>query len=366
MIDRFYDLFLLAAVNNGKTLYGEEEWKVFFTSIVKSGLLNTNRECKDVETIWLEQVASSRSFIERTATPPTPELSFADFQNRIIANFQIANGDKAVLSASAVKLQAQNLASLVDAQDPKAMDEEKIRQLLSVMLELEGDHLHMQHVCEQLTSRIEKSMEDTALKALTGSRRNNNNINNGSDVDEDGEALDGNSNDTTKNDLPNPLMFYITNLAMIEKASIKHKVRSVRYSGTTSESRGRVTRDTYNFGKNFTGIQNIHAYKTQGTNKGKLVECITLVCPKTKVPPAALASIWDCYSAHKGLALSSTCVPHAMGVDDDDHDLCFCFEHIPARSMSSMIYEKRISQQGYKITERSILYKHWARELLIR
>ena len=88
MIDRFYDLFLLAAVNNGKTLYGEEEWKVFFTSIVKSGLLNTNRECKDVETIWLEQVASSRSFIERTATPPTPELSFADFQNRIIANFQ--------------------------------------------------------------------------------------------------------------------------------------------------------------------------------------------------------------------------------------------------------------------------------------
>jgi len=325
MHDKFADLFLQACATNGRSIVGEEEWTKFFHSIIGGGLVNTSAEAKQVEEIWLERVTAARAFSSSSTKPTLPELEFSDFQSRILSSHPVANSNEAALVASSIKQKALNLASLLNDQNPNSFDEDKTRQLLSVMYELEKEHIKMLDKTENLTENISNRLELTSLKALTTSASESPQI--GEDV-EGGLASVSREADTSSsfNDLPNPIIFFNQNLAMIEKSSLKHKVRSIRFSGKTSDSRGKVAQDTYNFGQNFTDINNIHVYKCQGTNKGKLIELIALVCPTTKVPPAALSSLWDSYSAHKGLSLASTCVPHAMGVEEDNGDLLFYFE----------------------------------------
>jgi hypothetical protein len=92
---------------------------------------------------------------------------------------------------------------------------------------------------------------------------------------------------------------------------------------------------------------------------------MTLVIPKTKVSPAAFTAVWNSFAAHKSLSLASTCVPHAMGYEDDGEELCFHFEHIPAKSLSRLLYDSRQDMSTFKMDEFSPLYRHWAREILI-
>lgn len=122
---------------------------------------------------------------------------------------------------------------------------------------------------------------------------------------------------------------------------------------------------------------------------------MTLVIPKTKVSPAALTAVWNSFAAHKSLSLASTCVPHAMGYEDDGEgengqrdfsfaryllhglappltqilppvaELCFHFEHIPAKSLSRLLSDSRFDMPTFKMDEFSPLYRHWAREILI-
>ena len=91
---------------------------------------------------------------------------------------------------------------------------------------------------------------------------------------------------------------------------------------------------------------------------------MTLVVPKTKVSSGSLTSAWNGYSAHKSLALAPTCVPHAMGFEDDGEEMHFHYEHIPARSLSRVMHERRKKLGTFKLDEYSPIYRHWARELL--
>jgi len=45
--------------------------------------------------------------------------------------------------------------------------------------------------------------------------------------------------------------------------------------------------------------------------------------------------------------------------------LCFYFEHIPAKSLSRLVFESRMDMPTFKMDEFSPLYRHWAREVLI-
>ena len=68
-------------------------------------------------------------------------------------------------------------------------------------------------------------------------------------------------------------MKYRQNVTIVEKAAIKHRVKSVRYHGATSERKGKVSRDSFGFGQTFTDTNRIHCYKGQGSYKGKVRAC---------------------------------------------------------------------------------------------
>ena len=140
--------------------------------------------------------------------------------------------------------------------------------------------------------------------------------------------------------------------------------RSVRYHGANSERKGKVANDAFGFGQTYTDTNRIHCYRGQGSYKGKLVDLMTLVVPKTKVSSGSLTAAWNGYSAHKSLALAPTCVPHAMGFEDDGEEMHFHYEHIPARSLSRIMFERRRKLGTFKLDEFSPIYRHWARELL--
>jgi hypothetical protein len=106
---------------------------------------------------------------------------------------------------------------------------------------------------------------------------------------------------------------------------------------TRGADRGRAAVDVYGFGQTFTDTNNISVHRGQGSLKGKLVDVVSLVVPKTKVSPAAFAAAWSGYSATKSLALASACVPRAVGVEDDGDDISYHYEWIPARSLSSLM-----------------------------
>ena len=54
-----------------------------------------------------------------------------------------------------------------------------------------------------------------------------------------------------------------------------------------------------------------------------------------------------------------------MGYEDDGEELSFHFEHIPAKSLSRLMYDARLESPSYKMDEFSPLYRHWAREVLV-
>ncbi|GMH63873.1 hypothetical protein TrRE_jg1796 [Triparma retinervis] len=246
-VDPFYDIFLRAS-SDGETIRGEDEWKDFFNAFLSSGLCSSNSDYRLIETIWLESCASSRAFSETANSEPT--LSFDNLKSRILELHPVYRASEATSAASAVKLQAKNLTSLLNNWDPSQLDEEKTRQLLSVLYGLEMNHLAQQQSCENLSNAVLEKMQTTRSKALTTSNN-----------DSGPSAAPSN---TIGSALLNPLMHYKQNLSLIEKASVKHRVRSVRHQGSTTESRGRVSKDTFGFGQTFTDTNNIHTFKGQG------------------------------------------------------------------------------------------------------
>ena len=178
-------------------------------------------------------------------------------------------------AASAVKLQAKNLASLLNKWDPTQLDEEQTRQLLAVLYALEKNHLAQQERCSTLSKTLTEKMSKARDVVLTTSGNDNG-----------PSAAPSNSMGSS---LHNPLVHYKQNLSLIEKASIKHRVRSVRYQGGSSDKKGRVAKDAFGFGQTFTDTNNIRASKGQGSYKGKLVDVMSLIVPKAKAPPAVSA-----------------------------------------------------------------------------
>ena len=65
-------------------------------------------------------------------------------------------------------------------------------------------------------------------------------------------------------------MKYKQNVTIVEKAAIKHRVKSVRYHGANSERKGKVAKDAFGFGQTYTDTNRIHCYKGQGSYKGKV------------------------------------------------------------------------------------------------
>ncbi|GMI05650.1 hypothetical protein TrLO_g9232 [Triparma laevis f. longispina] len=345
--DAFKELFLQAS-SDGDFLTGEDEWKDFFQSFLTSGLCNSNDDYRLVETIWLESCAQSRAFGSGDNSAPT--LSFESLQGRILELHPVHHNNEALSAASAIKLQAANLTSLLNNWDPSKLNEGKTRQLLSVLYALEKDHLLQEQRCAKLSKDVAGKMERTRVKALTTTNGNS--------------GVSAAPSSHADSALVNPLMHFKQNVVLIEKAAAKHRVRSVRYHGSSSEKKGRVAKDTFAFGQTYTDTNRIRAYKGQGSYKGKLVDVMTLVVPKTKISPAAITAAWNGYSAHKSLALAPTCVPHAMGFEDDGEELHFHYEHIPARSLTRILHDVRQKKFSFKLDEYSPLYRHWARETL--
>ncbi|GMH73047.1 hypothetical protein TrST_g10220 [Triparma strigata] len=345
-MDAFRELFLQHS-SDGEMLTGEEEWKDFFQAFLTSGLCNSNDDYRLVETIWLESCAQSRAF---GSGDTVPTLSFESLQGRILELHPVHHANEALSAASAIKLQAANLTSLLNNWDPSKLNEDKTRQLLSVLYALEKDHLLQEQRCAKLSKDVASKMERTRVKALTTTNGNT--------------GVSAAPSSFSDSALVNPLMHFKQNIALIEKAAAKHRVRSVRYHGSSSEKKGKVAKDTFAFGQTYTDTNRIRAYKGQGSYKGKLVDVMTLVVPKTKVSPAAITAAWNGYSAHKSLALAPTCVPHAMGFEDDGEELHFHYEHIPARSLTRILHDVRQKSSSFKLDEYSPLYRHWAREVL--
>ena len=98
---------------------------------------------------------------------------------------------------------------------------------------------------------------------------------------------------------------------------------------------------------------------------GPVCSHLVWLTPCVQVSPAAFTSAWNSYSAHRSLALASTCVPQAMGVSDNGEEISFHYEHIPARSLSSLMYDCRVRKPQFVLGENSALFRHWAREVLI-
>ena len=254
----------------------------FFGSILSAGLCSSPSSYREWETIWLESCASSRAFSASSTTTSPPRLSFAALKSRLLSMHLVPNASSSLSAASAIKLQASNLTRLLNNWDPSTLDEEKCRQLLSVLHGLEKDHLVQQMECEELVNEISDKMETKRLRSLTNTSTCENGGSNGGSNDSQKD-----SQKDSHNTGGNPLMFYTANITLLEKASLKHTVRSVRITGATATSSGKAVTDVYGFGQTFTDTNHIHAYRGQGSLKGNLVDVLTLMVPKTKVSTGA-------------------------------------------------------------------------------
>jgi hypothetical protein len=302
-----------------------------------------------METIWLESCASSRAF---SSTSSVPKLSFDSLKSRILDDHSVRDASEALSAASAIKLQASNLTSLLQNWDPTKLSEDKCRQLLSVLYGLEKEHLIQKKNCEAVTRGIWEGMEKSRLAALTRGGHH--------DAGGDGAG----SSVSTASSTPSALIFASTNATILERTSLKHRVRSIRLAGSSGTSNGKPTADLFGLGQTFTDTNGIHCYKGQGSLKGKLVDCLTLIVPKTS-PSQAMVSAWNCYAAHRSLALATTCVPHAVGVETDDTCVKFNYEFIPSFSLSSLLSNIRSAKPSFVLSESSPLFRHMIRETLI-
>ena len=143
--------------------------------------------------------------------------------------YPVSESSQALSAAKALKLQAQNLTSLLNNWDPRKLDEEKCRQLLAVLYGVEKKHLEIKEKCGGVVQDIFRKMESTRLQSLT------------SNLSED--SIQQGVSTSNSSSLSNPMMFYRQNIAIIEKASLKHKVRSVRVHGATATNKGKTSTD---------------------------------------------------------------------------------------------------------------------------
>ena len=121
------------------------------------------------------------------------------------------HANEALSAASAIKLQAANLTSLLNNWDPSKLNEDKTRQLLSVLYALEKDHLLQEQRCAKLSKDVASKMERTRVKALTTTNGNT--------------GVSAAPSSFSDSALVNPLMHFKQSIALIEKAAAKHRVR---------------------------------------------------------------------------------------------------------------------------------------------